>query len=88
MRTIGSADEWASVAAGEAVICGYASACSACIGQGEHREYPAGDVILAVITRRGNIGRPGFWHGWWSCPDHWARGAIRSRLFRTGSVTP
>jgi hypothetical protein len=92
MRSI-TRDEWESVAAGEAVTLTYPSSCSACIGQGERQEYPPGAVVLAVITRRVNVGREGFWHGWWSCsgpgtPDHWGRGAIAARMSRTGSATP
>lgn len=93
LRTIQSRDEWDDVAAGEAVLCGYPSSCSACQGLGEGKDYPPGQVVMAVITRRGNIGKPGFWHGWWSCtgPEsayHWDRGVIRQRLIDTGSATP
>lgn len=93
LRTIQSRDEWDSVSAGEAVICGYPSSCSACIGQGHDKDYPAGQVVLANIVRRNNIGKPGFWHGWWTCTgpgtqSHWDRGATRARLIETGSATP
>jgi hypothetical protein len=44
-------------------------------------------VVLSVITWRANIGRPGHWHGWWTCQDHWQTSAPRQRFVVTGSVT-
>lgn len=83
MRTIASQADWKSVAAGEAVVCGYESQCSACLQHGEKRLYQADAVVLANITKV-----VGGWHGWWSCMEHWSKSAVRRRLESTGSVTP
>jgi len=81
MRTIATKADADTVKPGEAVLLGYPSQCSGCLGQENETLWDG--VVLANITKV-----LGGYHGWWACPDHWQRGPTRRRYEVTGSATP